>query len=48
MEIKRDIYLRKLIDSKRNGMIKVVTNDESIAALAVKRTSVCSMRSRIK
>ena len=48
MEIKRDIYLRKLIDSKRNGMIKVVTNDESIAALAVKRTSVRSMRSRIK
>ena len=25
MEIKRDIHLRKLIDSKYNGMIKVVT-----------------------
>ena len=25
MEIKRDIHLRKLIDSKHNGMIKVVT-----------------------
>ena len=25
MEIKRDLYLNKLIDSKHNGMIKVVT-----------------------
>ena len=25
MVIKRDIYLKKLIDSKHNGMIKVVT-----------------------
>ena len=25
MEIKRDLYLKKLIDSKHNGMIKVVT-----------------------
>ena len=25
MEIKRDVHLRKLIDSKHNGMIKVVT-----------------------
>ena len=25
MEIKRDIHLRKLVDSKHNGMIKVVT-----------------------
>ena len=24
MEIKRDLYLKKLIDSKHNGMIKVV------------------------
>ena len=28
MEIKRDIHLRKLIDSKHNGMIKVVTGVE--------------------
>ena len=36
MEIKRDLYLKKLIDRQHNGMIKVITGMRRSAWLACK------------
>ena len=35
MEIKRDFHLKKLIDSKHNGMIKVVTGGVTVPVPSV-------------
>lgn len=40
MEIKRDIYLNKLINKKHNGLIKVVT--AYVAAESLICYSICS------